>query len=343
MVVTSSGVAHGGPIPQVHTIMAIRQDHASTITLTGEVVARHRINLSFRIAGQVSEILVQVGDHVEAGTLLARLDPTLQQSDLLAAEASTRAALAQLNLAQSEYDRISALFDKGFSTRVAMDQSKVALTLAKGAVEVLNSQLALARNAYEFTEIIAPVRGTVTGKSTEEGQSAQAAQTIFTFAANGARDAVFEVHEGAISQYGSDVAIQLSLDGDPDITADCVLREVSPVINPFTGTVRVICGIINPPPGFTLASVVRGQASLRSRPLLSIPWVAMTSLNGAPAVWILNKETRTVTIRRVEVERYEVGVTLVRSGIETGEIIITDGARFLRDGIEVLVLEGIDK
>ena len=85
----------------VHTEIVQPQDGRGDLTLTGEVQARFRADLSFRVSGRVLARLVDVGAHVNAGDLLARLDPAEQQADFDAATAGVAAAEAQLRVAQA--------------------------------------------------------------------------------------------------------------------------------------------------------------------------------------------------------------------------------------------------
>ena len=94
------------------------QDCQGGLTLTGEVQARFRADLSFRVSGRVLARPVDVGAHVIAGDLLARLDPAEQQADFDAATAALAAAEAQLRVAQATFDRQSNLLSSGFTTRV---------------------------------------------------------------------------------------------------------------------------------------------------------------------------------------------------------------------------------
>ena len=87
----------------VHTEIVQPQDGQASLTLTGEVQARFRADLSFRVSGRVLARLVDVGAHVNAGDLLARLDPAEQQADFDAATAGLAAAEAQLRVAQVEF------------------------------------------------------------------------------------------------------------------------------------------------------------------------------------------------------------------------------------------------
>src|SRR6202047_677654 len=84
----------------VRTEIARPRDGQASLTLTGEVQARFRADLSFRVSGRVLARLVDVGAHVEAGDVLARLDPAEQQADVDAATAAVTSAESQLRVAK---------------------------------------------------------------------------------------------------------------------------------------------------------------------------------------------------------------------------------------------------
>src|SRR6202048_5111314 len=87
----------------VHTEIVQPQDGQASLTLTGEVQARFRADLSFRVSGRVIARLVDVGAHVNAGDVLARLDPAEQQAELDAATAGVAAAESQLRGAKATF------------------------------------------------------------------------------------------------------------------------------------------------------------------------------------------------------------------------------------------------
>src|SRR6201997_5671643 len=89
----------------VRTEVVEPRDGQAAVTLTGEVQARFSADLSFRVSGRVLERLVDVGAHVNAGDLLARLDPAEQQADFDAATAAVAAGEAQLRVAEAAFER----------------------------------------------------------------------------------------------------------------------------------------------------------------------------------------------------------------------------------------------
>ena len=234
-----------------------------TVTLTGEVQARFSADLSFRVNGRVLARLVDVGAHVDAGDLLARLDPAEQQADFDAATAGVAAAAAQLRVAQATFDRQSSLLSSGFTTRVAYDQAQEQLRTAQSTLESAKAELGRAREALGDTELHARAAGVITARSLELGQVVQAAQSVFTLAQDGERDAVFDVPESMFFDDVEHGRVSLALVSDSGVTATGYVREISPAVDPKSSTVRVKVAIQNPPPAMTLGSAIAGTAGIK--------------------------------------------------------------------------------
>jgi membrane fusion protein, multidrug efflux system len=316
----------------VHTEIVQPQDGQASLTLTGEVQARFRADLSFRVSGRVLARLVDVGAHVNAGDLLARLDPAEQQADFDAATAGVAAAEAQLHVAQATFDRQSYLLSSGFTTRVAYDQAQEQLRTAQSTLESAKAELGRAREALGDTELHARAAGVITARSLELGQVVQAAQSVFTLAQDGERDAVFDVPE---SMFFGDVEhgrVSLALVSDSNVTATGYVREISPAVDPKSSTVRVKVAIQNPPPAMALGGAIAGTAGTKPATEITVPWTALTATGSKPAVWIVDPKTRTASLKPVTVGAYEAGSVLIKEGLEAGDRVVIDGGKLLSSG-----------
>jgi multidrug efflux pump subunit AcrA (membrane-fusion protein) len=118
------------------------------------------------------------------------------------------------------------------------------------------------------------------------------------------------------------------------------VREVSPTVDASTGTVRVKVGIEDAPAAMTLGAAVVGESRLRPCSLVIIPWSALSSTNGQPAVWTVDPQTRTASLKPIAIEAYETGKVVVREGLQPGDIIVTAGAQVLRPRQLVAFAEG---
>ena len=316
----------------VHTELVQPRDGQAALTLTGEVQARFSADLSFRVSGRVLERLVDVGAHVNAGDLLARLDPAEQQADFDAATAGVAAAEAQLRVAQATFDRQSYLLSSGFTTRVAYDQAQEQLRTAQSTLESAKAQLGTAREALDDTELHARAAGVITARSLEVGQVVQAAQSVFSLAQDGERDAVFDVPEFDVLWRCGGGHVSLSLVSDPDVTAVGYVREISPAVDPKSSTVRVKVAIQNPPAAMTLGSAIAGTAGTKPATEITVPWTALTATGSKPAVWIVDPKTKTASLKPVTVGAYEAGAVLIKEGLEAGDRVVVDGGKLLSSG-----------
>ena len=156
------------PTPvQVET--ATLTDYAPTVRLTGEIRAKVESDLAFRISGRITERMVNVGDHVTANQVLARLDPQEQQATVTAAEAAVRAAEAVLREATSTYQRQKALLAQGFTTKREHDQAEEAYRTAQASLDTARAQLGTARDQLSDTVLRAGVSGVITARNIRDG------------------------------------------------------------------------------------------------------------------------------------------------------------------------------
>ena len=323
------------PPALVRTEIVRLQDRQSSVTLTGEVQARIRADMSFRVSGRVIARLVDVGAHVNAGDVLARIDPAEQQADLDDATATVAAAEFQVQMAASAFERQKSLMSNAFTTRVAFNQAEEDLRTAEGALEAAKAQFGTSKDALGYTELRANAAGVITARNLEVGQVVDAAQPAFTLAQDGDRDAVFDVYESIFFREPEDDKIVLTLLSDRNVTAVGRVREVSPTIDPKSSTVRVKVAIQNRPAMMTLGSAVAGTARWKPAKQIVLPWSALMATGSAPAVWVVEPATRTVSLKPVTVDSYETGTVVIKSGLQPGERVVVNGGKLLSLGQSV--------
>ena len=128
------------------------------------------------------ERLVEVGAHVDAGQVLARLDPAEQKADVDAAAATVTASESQLRVATATFERQRTLLSNGFTTRVVFDHAQEGLQSAEASLQDAKAQLGRAKNALADTELRASAAGVITARKLEIGQVVDAGQSVFTLA-----------------------------------------------------------------------------------------------------------------------------------------------------------------
>jgi RND family efflux transporter MFP subunit len=334
----------GGLGPRaVETVEAVRSEQAPVVALTGELAARIQSDLGFRIQGRIAERSVEVGDRVVAGQILARLENSQQLAEVASQQAGLAAAEATLKNATATFDRQKALLAQGFTTQSSFDSAKQAYEGARFSLSGARAALQTAEDALSFTDLRADADGIVTARGAEVGQVVSVAQSVYTVAQDGPRDAVFDIPESVIAQSAHETApgeIEIVLVSDRSVTAKGRVREISPAIDLAKGTVRVKVGLEVTPTAMRLGAPVIGRARLRPRPVVVLPWQAFFSRGTTPAVWVVDRTTRAVSLRPIEVDSYRTGEIVVGSGIEPGELVVSAGAQFMRQGEVVAPVAG---
>lgn len=323
----------------VETVTVETEPWSDTVSSTGEIRARVQSELAFRVSGRITERLADVGDRVKAGQVLARIDAQEQQADVQVALASLQSAEAQQTQAQQALDRQESLFTTGVSTQAALDEAREALLRARATVASAQAQVDTARDTLAQTELKADADGVITTRNAELGQVAQAAQVIFTLAQDGPRDAVFNVDESLLLGMGREFEPRVEitpLSGGKAMEG--TLREISPTIDRTTGTIRIKFAIADGS-DVSLGSPVAVVAHYKPVETIRLPWSAIASDRGRPALWVVDAQSGKATLRQVEVLSYGSGYVSVGSGVEPGEIVVTNGTKFISDG-EVVAIQG---
>ena len=308
------------------------QSFDSDITLTGTVRAQVQSELSFRISGRVIERNADVGQHVGADDILARLDPTEQEADLKAAQAGVAGAEATMRQADAAFERQKALLANGYATQAAYDLAERAQRTAAASLEAAKAQQTAAEDALSYTYLRAGHPGVITARNIEVGQVAQAAQMAYTLAQDGPRDAVFSVYESAFTRKLSTPYIFLALVSDPSVKTKGRVREISPVVDTKTGTVQVKVQIDPDGPTLPLGAAVTGTGRLSLEDVFVLPWTALTAKDGKPALWVVDPADHSVHLRPVSVARYEKERIILDGGLKPGDSVVIDGGKFLREG-----------
>jgi RND family efflux transporter MFP subunit len=316
----------------VRTEIVQPHDRQASVTLTGEVQARFRADLSFRVSGRVLARYVDVGDHVRAGEVLALLDPAEQQADVDAATAAVTAADSQLRVANATFERQKALIASGFTTRTVYDQAQEGLRTAEGVLEAAKAQLGTSKDALTYTALRAEAAGVITARNLEAGQVVQAAQPVFSLAQDGERDAVFDVYESIFFGDLDGSRVSLALVSDAGVTASGYVREVSPAIDAKSSTIRVKVAIRDPMATMTLGSAVAGTVKAKAQQQIALPWGALMAAGSKPAVWTVDPATKTVALKPVTIGGYEAREVLIKSGLEPGERVVIEGGKLLSVG-----------
>jgi RND family efflux transporter MFP subunit len=342
---TLTGCDKPAPPPsQVRPVRAVeveRRAEGETVSLTGHIRAKDEVSLAFRLNGRMIERPVNIGDVLKAGQVVAKLDPQIQQNGLNQAQAELASLEAVLTQARLTFGRQQQLVKDGWTSRANFDEARQKLETTQGQIDAAQAQLRTAQEQLSYTVLHADGPGVVTAKGAEPGEVVQAGKMIVEVARQGPRDAVFDVPEQLMRTGPRDPLVQIALTNDPTVRATGRVREVSPQADATTRTWQFKVGIIDPPEGMQLGSTVTGSIKLTAPPGVELPASALTEANGQPAVWVVDPQSHTVSLRNVDVSRYDPASVVISKGLENGEVVVTAGVQVLRPGQRVRLLGAV--
>lgn len=327
------------PLP-VRLVAALPDAAQRDALFTGTIEPLDDFASAFRDSGRLIAVPVREGDRVAEGQELARIDPTQADAALRAAQAALTGAEAALRQAQQARDRAEGLLSRGAGTRADLDAATEALLAATAGRDQAAAALTKARSNQRDTVLRAPQAGTVTARSGEPGQVVEAGQAVVQIAADTGLEAVFNAPDAVDLEAFLGHPVTLSFIDRPEVTLPAAISEVAPLVDAATGSVKVkarVDGML--PEGMAFGSAVVGKIGLPLPGGMSLPWTALTTQGGKPAVWVVDPASMTVTLTPVVVADYGAAVVRLSGGLEPGALVVTEGSQLLYPGRAVIKVE----
>ena len=200
------------------------------------------------------------------------------------------------------------------------------------------AQLHIAEDRLGYTMLRADSPGAITATGADAGEVVKAGQTIVQLAGHGEARCRFRHPRAAHPDGPRDPVVALALGNASQVQATGYVRQVAPQADSNTRTFQVKVGINNPPEGMTLGSTVTGRIKLAAPAGVAVPASALTEGDGHPAVWLVDRQTGTVSLRPVDVMRYDPAGVVISRGLEKGDVVVTAGVQMLRPGQKVRLL-----
>ena len=260
----AAAVAPASSLPPSATVPAAEATRSGGLVASGYVVARRKATVASEITGKVVEVLVDEGNVVQAGDLLARLDSTLTESDLnlaksraVASEAAANAIVADLRDAERILARIQALQQKNFATEADLTKADARVAVLRAQQAQAQAQVQTARlDAKRAGEVLAqhhiraPFAGVVVERSAQPGEmispiSAGGGYTrtgICTIVDMDSIEVEVDVNEAFIGRVRAGGAVSAVLDAYPEWTIPASVIAIVPTANREKATVKVRIG-----------------------------------------------------------------------------------------------------
>jgi RND family efflux transporter MFP subunit len=311
---------------------------AAAREFVGVVRARHETDLGFRVGGKIVARVVNVGDRVRAGDVIARLDPQDLKLQVESAEAELAAAQSNLAQAAADLQRYVTLKARGFAATAEFDRKQAANDEAEGRLARAQRALDLARNQLAYAELTADAAGIITATPAEPGQVVAVGQPVARLAHRGEKEAAVALPETWLAEARAATAtVQLWSDRDRRFKAR--LRELSPQADPATRTYAARFTILDADDSiaFGMTATVT-LAHPREAPAARLPLSAVLNRGTGPSVYVVD-DRGALALQPVTVAAFTADAALVTSGLNDGDRVVTLGVQKLEAGLRVRTVE----
>jgi membrane fusion protein (multidrug efflux system) len=341
---TSPSAPAAPPAPSVVVEPVQAREVAAVSDYVGRSEASQRVEIRARVTGVLAERPFEEGSPVEAGALMFRIDPAEYEANLASARANVARAEATVEEAASNLKRYQDLVRRDAASVAKFEEAKARDATARADLEAAKATLRKAELDLGYTRITAPIAGRAGRANADVGNLiGPDSATLATIVQLDPINVIFSIGEREYLNYArnknegkaTSLTPRLRLaDGrmyEPAGKFDLIDNEVDPA----TGTITVRVTFPNPD-----RLIVPGQfvnvllTSTEPERRVVIPQAAVQENQSGPFVLVVDADNR-VAVRAIETGQ-RVGTAIVaRSGLEAGEMIITDGIQKVRPGAVV--------
>jgi len=305
-----------------------------TVSASGSVAARDELVVGSDAAGvRIVEVLVDVGDTVRKGQLLARGDDEQLVAQLAQQDAQIRQARAERLQADANLERAERVEDSGLYSVEAVQTRRTAALQAAAKLDLAIAQRHELDVRIAHTRVVAPAAGVVAKRSATVGAVMQSGQELFRVLRDGEIEWLAELPDHALARIRAGDRVQVAVEGGARVAG--TVRMVAPTIDAKSrnGLVHVTLGSDAPlkPGGHARGEIVVAKAAV-----LTLPESVVLTRDGQPFVYTLD-EHGVAHLRRIETGDRQSGVVEVTGGLPAGSVVIATGAGFVKDGERVRV------
>jgi RND family efflux transporter MFP subunit len=305
--------------------------------LSGTLQARRAATMRAEVQGAVMDMVVEQGEQVKKGQLLARIEDTSLQDQLLAARTAVRVARNGLRVARSEEARNRKLADAGVITRRDLERAELARYQSQAQLSEAEARLALARQQVGRTRIRAPFAGVVSERLASAGDIVQPGTALYTVIDPTSLRLEASVPAAQLNTLKPGVEVDFNVAGYGDRAFEGRIEQINPAVDPGTGQVRIYVTLPNTEQALLTGLSAEGRVAALRREVPAVP-VSAVDVRADPPTALRVKDGR---VERVQVtlgmtDELEQLVEL-RSGVQPGDVLLRASSGDLAEGTPVEV------
>jgi len=349
--VPSSEQSGETPVRGLRTVVVQAAERAIERVYPAVLDPAETTDLSFELSGKLQNLTLSVGQRVEKGTIIARLDDTQYQTSVANARSALREARVQASLAKKEMQRKLALRERGVASQATADNAVADHASKVAQVEQAEQDLENRNEDLTKTIIRAPFDGIVSSVAATSFTTVSAGQTIASIYSATKYETSFSVNFDTVNQLkvGKPAVVRLSAMPDVEITARVTeLGDKANSVSSFPVTVTLTED--HPLTKAGMAVEVAIEIMLQGRLGYKLPLSA--AINDMPItqtakanetipinIYVFDTQSSTVKRRQVKLAGVRDNQLLIVDGLKAGEHVASAGVSFLSEGMKVKLLE----
>lgn len=304
------------------------------VTAVGALEPYNRAQLSTRVMGNVTEVLVREGDRVRRGQALLRLDMRDLSGRIEQGEAMLSGAKSRLENAEAYYNRIKNLYEDRSATKQALDNALSQYESSRAEVRAAEGRLSEARSNLDYSIISAPFAGYVTSRGVERGDLASPGLPLIVLEQQDSMKIVATLNERDISAVaaGDEALVETDLPGVGRRQA--VVEAVIPSADPRTRSFRVRLVLDNSDGALKSGVFARVLFRTGESPMIAVPKDAVIRRGQLTGLYTVDENNLT-RLRWIRAGKESADMLEILSGLEPGENVIVAGDRVIAEGMKV--------
>lgn len=322
-------------IRPVKVVEIVQHDDVRKLEFSGSVKSRTEMNLGFRVAGKITERLVDIGDRVKPGEVLARVDPTDYRLAVESAKASLAAAEKAVETADLANKRAQSLFAANAVPKAQVEQAQLSYDQAVANRIAASSSLDQAVNQLSYADLKSDRDGIVSTIGADTGQVVAAGTPVLTVVADDEKEVLIAVPENDIAEFKVGKAVKVRFWADQKLVLDGRIREVSGSADPQSRTFSVRISLPDDR-RVLIGMTATAEADVTNvRDDITIPLSALAERDGKKIVWTVDRKDETVHARSVMLADFTDEGVGVAEGLKPGDIVVAAGTQFMTENLKV--------
>lgn len=318
-------------------VVVARETLAAGPRVSGTLEAATKAIIRAEAAGSVEEVSVELGQAVQQGDLLARIEAKTAREALSSASAGVESAASDLTVAERELERATRLVEAGALAARDRELAQAQVLSARARLKDAESRRGSAAKQVDGTTARAPMAGVVSERAVGAGDIVAPGAPMFTVIDPSSLRLEGAVPADAIGQLTVGMAVSFSVQGHPGRTFQGTLARIAPSVNPTTRQIPVLVTLPNPEGALVAGLFAEGRVATDVREGLVVPVDAIVTIAGAPSVMRVRDGKAELVAVEIGIRNDDAELVELRTGIQAGDVVLVGAATDVVPGTPVEV------